>query len=664
MLARRVRASAALHARPLDRLVRTARRFAARVTIQYRGKKADGKAVVALLLLAVPADAEVDVEVEGVDEAECLAEVAAAIEGAGTPAGAPEAGRAGVAARPERTDGGAATGVIVRRPKRGAAPAARGKAEERARVEAAFERARVTTDALIALDELFADVFAAQRTVLDDEELLADVVARVERGVAAESAVDEAFAALAARFAALETAFAAERGGDVADVGERVLDALSLGAIEAAPGLAGGGPVVWVVEEATPSLVATLDVGRVVAVLSYRGGPTSHAAIIARARNVRLSFVTADAVAGFADGEWVRVAADGRIERVAAEPAGPAPAAAAGRAAAPGAAVAGGQGPATAAAGEPRVPAEAAEPARTRDGVSVALRANLGAPGDLAAARMVGAMGCGLLRTELLFAARRSAPSTDEQAALYARIARALAPHPLVVRLFDAGSDKPLAFLPGAGDEPNPQLGRRGVALLRAHPDVLRAQLLAVAAAGSASGADVRAMIPMIVDLADVEAVAALAPPGLALGAMIETPAAALLAPVLAPRLAFVSLGTNDLTQYTLARDRAGLDAATRGPHPAVLRLVHETARAAAAAGIECAVCGELAGDPLAAPVLIALGVGSLSMAPGQLAGVRAALAAADVSALRARVPAWLGSGDAAALQQLLSAGGARRRTP
>ncbi|HEV8321565.1 MAG TPA: HPr family phosphocarrier protein [Myxococcota bacterium] len=665
MQRRRLRSSAALHARPLDRLVRTARRFVSRVTVRHGAKSADGKAVVALLLLAVPAGADVEVEVDGPDEAACLEALAAVI--LGEAGAAAEAGASGAAAAEEGP--AEAVGQLRRRRRRAAGPAAGtlDVSAERARLQAAFTAARRATDELVGLDELFADVFRAQRMMLDDPVLQAELLARLQAQQDADSAVEQAFAELGAGFDAMEAAFAAQRASDVTDVGERLRDALALAEAlpvpdddaVAAAGAAGATgrsepPVVWVVEEATPSFIATVDRARVAAVVSHKGGHTSHAAIIARARALPLFFLPESALGHVRDGDVVRVGADGRVLVL---PAGESwvPASAA----APFAALVADGAPTAAPAPQvvsgARAVRAAAVPAPvlTRDGTAVPLRANLGAPGDLAAARAAGAAGCGLLRTELIYAGRRVAPDAVEQAGLYERVARALAPHPLVVRLFDAGSDKPLPFLPGPGDEPNPQLGRRGAALLRDHPDVTRKQLEAIAEARRRTGADVRALIPMVVDLEDVEAIARLAPLGLSLGAMIETPAAALGAATLAPRLGFVSLGTNDLTQYVLARDRQGGEAG-EAPHPAVLRLVQETARAAAAARIECSLCGELAGDASAAPLLVAMGVGALSMAPTRIGAVRRALAAADVGAVRALVPAVLAAATAADVRRLL----------
>jgi len=247
--------------------------------------------------------------------------------------------------------------------------------------------------------------------------------------------------------------------------------------------------------------------------------------------------------------------------------------------------------------------------------------ANLGAPGDLAAALEAGCDGCGLLRTELLYQGRTEAPSVEEQADAYGRVAAALAPRPVVVRLFDAGSDKPLAFLPGSPDhEPNPALGLRGLRLLRRHPRVLDDQLEAIARARDLTSSDISALVPMVVEPGDVALVRRAAADRCPVGAMIETPAAAALARAVAAEAAFLSVGTNDLTQYVLAADRQ--TGGMAGLHPAVLRVMAGVARAAQEAGVPCSVCGELAGDARAAPLLAGLGL-TLSVAPALISRVR-----------------------------------------
>jgi phosphocarrier protein FPr len=272
------------------------------------------------------------------------------------------------------------------------------------------------------------------------------------------------------------------------------------------------------------------------------------------------------------------------------------------------------------------------QPACTADGVEVAVYANLGQLGDAAAALDRGAEGCGLLRTELVFLGRRSAPSEDEQAARYQAIADALHGRPLVIRTLDAGSDKPLAYLPPAR-EANPALGVRGVRLALRHPELLRAQLRAILRVRPAGVC--RIMVPMIATPGELRAVRAvlederraLGASPVQLGAMIEVPAAALVADQLAVDAEFFSIGTNDLTQYALAIDRggpgmSGLDCL----HPGVLRLISSTVSGARTRGRPVSVCGGAAADPCAVPILLGLGVRTLSIAPAMIPRIKAAV--------------------------------------
>ena len=358
-----------------------------------------------------------------------------------------------------------------------------------------------------------------------------------------------------------------------------------------------------VVQEATPSRMATLDRRRVAAVISLRGGATSHAAIVARGRGVPLVFASAEQMAGVEDGQILRVDGDSGAITSAPLDAKNALASSFGR--------------------DPAPEEERGQTWTPPGAGHVTVQANLGAPGDLAAALEAGCDGCGLLRSELLYQGRAEAPSVEEQADAYGRVADALAPRPVVVRLLDAGSDKPLAFLPGPEHEPNPALGLRGLRLLRRHPQVLRDQLEAIALARDHTGCEISALVPMVVDAEDMRFIRQLVADRCPVGAMIETPAAATMARSVAAEVAFLSVGTNDLTQYTLAADRE-----TGGVilHPAVLRLIAAAARAAREAKVPCSVCGELAGDTRAAPLLAGLGV-TLSVAPALIGRVREALA-------------------------------------
>jgi phosphoenolpyruvate-protein phosphotransferase len=304
------------------------------------------------------------------------------------------------------------------------------------------------------------------------------------------------------------------------------------------------------------------------------------------------------------------------------------------------------------------------EPGAMRDGARVEVFANLGSAAEAAKAVALGAEGVGLLRTEFLFLDRAQLPDEDEQTETLRDIARALEGRPLVVRTLDAGADKPLPALP-MPPEANPFLGVRGIRLALQRPDVLATQLRAILRV--AAEHPVKAMLPMVATLSEVRAVRALldearaatgidAP--LELGIMVEVPAAALMAATLAPHVDFFSLGTNDLTQYTMAAERgderlAGLLA---GPQPAVLALVRATVEAAEAHGRWVGVCGELAGDPAAAVLLAGLGVTELSMAPALIAEAKAALRAVDLADARAAAHAALDAEDADEARRLAAA--------
>jgi len=593
-----IRTGVALHARPLDAFVRMARGFEATIQLIHGERQADGKNVLQLLLLAVPAGAEVTLVVDGPDEDHALQALGLQLragEEDTPPAAASSAspihatsgapGRAvGLATRPARQE--------LDTPEQVGTPA-----QERRRLVQALDAATRATDALIDEEDPFSDIFRAQHTMLEDPTLRGDLVRLVQQGQGARQAVLQTFARLQGSFDALGPGFAAQRHADVADLRDRLLEALGAPAWAPAPPV--DDPLVLLLEEATPARMATLDPRRVSGVVSTRGGPTSHAAIVARGRGILLLFAPRSTVDRIQDGQWLLLDGDsGTIELLTEaearrqQPAGLTP------------------------------PTPIHRPS-TRDGHPVVLRANLGAPGELALARQAGAQGCGLLRTELLFAGRVEAPSVDEQVTAYARIARAMAPHPVVVRLFDGGADKPLSFLPEENSGP------RGIELLLRHPIVLRHQLQAVNRARLETGCDLRLMVPMVCDVTDLQPLQPLLPPGLPLGVMVETPAAALLAGSIAARVSFLSIGSNDLTQYTLAVDRQHATATSRpgaGLHPAVARLMAATARAAREAKVECSVCGELAADPRVAPLLVGLGITTLSMSPSCLAPVAAAI--------------------------------------
>ena len=643
MIRRTVTTVEALHARPLDRLVQAARGFACDVRLRCGDKAGDGKNVVQLLLMGVGAGVAVTLTTDGDDEEEAMEVLVEVLEGAENPeyktrntergtgngdgergtgnaergAGNAERGAGNVDRGTGNVEGGTKTvegrwsGVggapglgqgRVRWVRRMVAAEVRAGSveQERRRVELALQTAAGVTRQLACDDDPFCDIFEAQLTLLEDPALPGALVQWLAPGVAAEQAAERHFQGLEQQFEALDSAFARERHADVADVRDRLLEALDEQRSES--GQAGsvktGEPVVLVLQEATPSRLATLDLSRVAAVISLCGGPTSHAAIVARGRGIPLVFAPNLQLECLADGQWVSVNGEsGLLQTLKPEARGPLP-----------------DAPGRASRPPPKrwtAPAEG----------SIAVQANLGAPGDLATALELGCDGCGLLRSELLYQGRSEAPTAARQADAYSRVARALAPRPLVVRLFDAGSDKPLAFLPAPQSEPNPALGLRGLRLLLQHPAVLSAQLEAIIAAGDAG--DVRLLVPMVTEPQQLAQIRRQVAGRCVVGAMIETPAAAVLARELAQEAQFLSVGSNDLAQYTLAADRQRGESVPL--HPAVLRLVETTARAARQAQISCSVCGELASHTLVVPLLAALGL-TLSVAPAQIPRVRATL--------------------------------------
>ena len=363
------------------------------------------------------------------------------------------------------------------------------------------------------------------------------------------------------------------------------------------------------------------------AIVTERGGPTGHTAILAKQLGIPAVTACADA-AGLADGQHVLV--DGGNGEVVADPSDDLVADAQRR---------------REALTERR--ARSHGPGRTADGGSIPLLVNLGGPSELSSSARADSEGVGLLRTEFLFQDRATAPTFEEQRDSYRSVFEAFAGRRVVVRTLDVGADKPLAYVPQP-EEPNPALGVRGLRLAHAHPELLDEQLRAIAQAAAGSDADVWVMAPMVATAAEARTFAQAARGhGLAkVGVMIEVPSAALMAAGILAEVDFASIGTNDLAQYTLAADRlAGELAELLDPwQPALLRLLAETARAGAAADAKrpVGVCGEAASDPMLALVLVGFGITSLSMAPACLPDVRAALAERTLEDCRALARAAL----------------------
>jgi len=478
-----------------------------------------------------------------------------------------------------------------------------------------------------AADGAAAEILAAEAMMAGDPALAGKVRGLAGAGRAAAWAVREALADYRAMLTAAG-GYLAERAADLDDIADRAV-ALLLG--EPMPGIPSPGySFVLLAEELAPADTATLDPAAVLAIVTERGGPTSHTAILAKTLGIP-AVVSCPGAASVADGTMLAV--DGSAGTVLAEPSPRQLAELARRRAEHAARLRAARGP-----------------GRTRDGHPVKLLANIGGPADVPAVIAADAEGVGLLRTEFLFLDRRDEPSGEEQRATYAEILAGMRGRKVVVRTLDAGADKPLAFASQEA-EPNPALGIRGLRLGALLPGLLDTQLEALALAAKDTGADVWVMAPMVSVPAEAAAFAERARShGLPLaGVMIEVPAAALCAAAIIEQADFVSIGTNDLSQYTFAADRqAGELAPLLDPwQPALLRLIAMTADAGRTAGKPVSVCGEAASDPLLAVVLTGLGVTSLSMAPPALAEVRAALAghtlaqceAAAAAALAAATP-------------------------
>jgi phosphotransferase system enzyme I (PtsI) len=520
---------------------------------------------------------------------------------------------------------GAAPGVAVgravvwleQRLEAGARPGA-GPETELARLAAAVQMSReqlrdLAAGLALAAGEKEAQIFRIHLLLLDDPMLAGAAKQAIEReGLSAEQAVARTTRQLVAQFQALRDNYLRQRAADVEDIGRRLL-----------ANLAGEGPRpasgIVVARNLTPSEAALLAAQNALAVVTEEGGPTGHMAILARALRLPAVVGAQGALAQVRDGDLLAV--DGTSGEVIVDP-----------------------DDATVVACcrrieeqrvlHARVQALRDLPAVTPDGFRITLAANIATPAEVDAALEAGAEAVGVFRTEYLFVNRAEPPSEDEQYEAYRDVLSRMAPRRVIVRTMDLGGDKQAAVWDGA-PEPNPALGLRGIRFALAREPLFRSQLRALVRASDAGNLAV--MLPMIADLAEVrrarrllgaiqEELGVAAP--VSLGVMVETPAAALLATELAAETDFLSIGTNDLTQYVLAADR--LNPAMAGLydpyHPAVLRLMRAVAEAAGRQGKWAGVCGEMGADPLAAPLFVGMGMAELSMVPAAIPAVKDAI--------------------------------------
>jgi phosphocarrier protein FPr/phosphocarrier protein len=460
-----------------------------------------------------------------------------------------------------------------------------------------------------------AAILDVQLALLEDPDLIETTEALLTAGKSAAFAWREAYTAQATKLEQLQSALMRERAADLRDVGGRLLGLLT-GSVSVEAAVPPGS--ILVSDELSPSEVAGLDPKVVLGFCTTTGGSTSHVAILARSMGIPAVCGIEEHALSLPNG--TRVVIDGSLGYVKVSPD-------------EGQLVAVRQRMADQAARRQEEQATAHAPARTRDGHRIEVAANVASLDDVKKAVAAGAEGVGLLRTELLFAGRDAAPTEDEQAAEYTAIAELLGKdRRFIVRTLDVGGDKPLKYMPLPKEE-NPFLGMRGIRVSLEYPDVFRAQLRAILRAAPAG--NVHLMFPMVATLEELRAAKAILAEeqeriqrAVKVGVMIEVPSAAVIVELLAREVDFFSIGTNDLTQYTLAMDRGHPRLARHADalSPAVLRMMAMTVEGAHEHGKWVGVCGGLASDPLAVPLLVGLGVDELSVSVPAIAPVKAAI--------------------------------------
>ena len=517
-----------------------------------------------------------------------------------------------------------------RQPRPGATPRDEISRFEAARAAAKEELSVLRTRLLTTLGESYAAILDAQSLLVDDPALIGEV----EQGIARENlsasyAVHATIESYLTRFDSIEDRYLRDRAGDLRDLQRRLVRLL-----EPVPGSDApppNGPIVVVAQALGPSDTVALAREGVVALVADHGGPTSHTAILAQAFGLPAVIGMGDVARGVRVGAIVIV--DGDRGEVVVDP-------------------------------EPARLAEARSqhdiwvsredawaatrdlPTITRDGVEITLRANVEFPDEAAVAMRFGAAGIGLYRSEFLFVARAPRfPDEEEHYRTYLELAEKVAPHPVVVRTLDLGGEKYFHEVVDRA-EPNPVLGLRGLRLCLKRPEIFVPQLRALLRA--AARANLRVLLPLVTSVEEVRevrrilsreaetlrAVGGQCRPDVPLGAMIETPAAAMTADLLAREVDFLSIGTNDLIQYALAVDRGNpsVSGLYEPLHPAVLRMIRFVVRAAKAASIPLSLCGEMAASPELVPTLLGLGLRELSCPPRAVPRVREAIRTTEIA--------------------------------
>lgn len=642
-----------LHARPATRWVETAKRFPCELRIYKDAEFADAKGLTDLLALGVTCGSTLRLAARGADAQRALNALHDTVRGlsAVEQADAERARRNALAARkmaPEWTPSGvprtvyglgASPGLAVGKLVRHVSQrfeisdqpgdvVAEGEALEQAMLAVRAEREELEGRTRQRLSAAEAAIFAAQRELLADPVLVRDALATIMQGHSAAWSWQRALRARIDKLQQIADPLLAARALDLRDVGERVLAQL-LG-IERQQ-LTLTEPSILAAEDLTPSDTLHLDTRYVVGLATSVGGPTSHTAILARTLGLPAIVAAGPALLTVPDGGIAVV--DGGVgclyldlseadQRSVAE-------------------VISRQ-----TATRESLRATRHLPATTTDGHTVEIAANVANPKQAVAALDAGAEGIGLMRTEFLFLERNNAPDEDEQYRVYREMTEVMAGRRLIIRALDIGGDKQVPYL-NLPHEENPFLGVRGARLLLQRQDLLYAQLRALYRA--AQHGPLWIMFPMVTHISEIEALRGhcelareqVGGPEIKLGIMVEVPAVAVMADRFAPLVDFFSIGTNDLTQYTLAMDRQHPDLAAQADslHPAVLNLIDATVRGAQVAkrsgGGWVGVCGGLAGDPQGARILTGLGVDELSMSAQDIAPVKAALRGESQTAMQ-----------------------------
>jgi len=635
-----------IHARPAARIAESARKFASDVALVAVNRRASAKSPVGVMSLAIRHGDRISVVASGPDADFAVAAVVELIEGgmgeaaalpptaAPAPAPAVETVRAAPPSEPGLLRGvmaapGLAIGQAVRFVSSDivVAEAGAGAGHERAALEDALAQVRARIDKAAAKgDTARKAILGAHLAFLEDPELTASAHRLIAEGKSAGFAWRRAVGGYVEALRGLGDRRLAERVDDLIDLERQVLRALS-GEEDEARALPAG--AILLADELLPSQLMGVEAGQVAGFCTAKGGPTSHVAILAAAMGIPAIVAAGPGVLDVTEGAGLILDAENGTLRVGPD---------AGQLADAQTAIA--------ARHERKAAAKAAahQESRTADGTRIEVFGNVGSLNDALAAAANGAEGSGLLRTEFLFLERETPPDEDEQARQYQAIASALDGRPLIIRTLDVGGDKAAPYLPIPAEE-NPALGLRGVRVSLWRPHLLKTQLRAILRVKPLGQCKI--MVPMIASLDELRAVRAMLEEAkrelqiterIELGVMIETPAAAVTADLLASEADFLSVGTNDLTQYVLAMDRGNPELAARidALHPAVLRMIAQTCAGAARHHRWVGVCGGLASDLVAVPVLVGLGVTELSATAATVPEVKALVRALNVEACQA----------------------------